>query len=163
MRDAHVLRRPAAAALAAAAMLAAAGCGNGGETATATTTATPGTTRLNAPLAWQRAVRPPGRPSDLRLVYVSVPGRPARRWRILDDGERHVVTLLGRPRHKQELGAAVISCVTIRASALSDGRPVVDGAGRGKPALYRELHSAVERKLAQRVSATARNCPLLRR
>ena len=139
------------------------GCGGGddGGTATATTTATHGDTRFNAPLAWVRSVRPAGHPDEVRLVYTSVPGRPARRWRIRDSAGRHVVTLLGRPRHKFEDLAAVTSCVTIRSPELADGRPIVDGAGRGHPRLYRYLHSRSERELGRGRKPTARNCPLL--
>ena len=98
---------------------------------------------------------------EVRLVYTSVPGRPARRWRMHDADGRHVITLLGRPLRKPEELAAITSCVTIQSPELADGRPVVDGAGRGSPRLYRYLHRKIVRDLGRGLKATEANCRLL--
>jgi hypothetical protein len=146
-------------------VLAAVGCDGHSRTAGAATNHrdAESTRKFSAPLAWQRAVRVPGDASTLRLVYVTIPGRRAQRWRMIQThAGRHVVTLLGRRLRKLEDMAAITTCVTVRSSALTDGKPVLDGAGRGQPALYRYLHSRDDRENAEEFVLSANRCPLVR-
>jgi hypothetical protein len=151
----------AGAALLVGGVCALAACGGGSAAGSTERAANPARV---APLPWQRAVRIPGAADEVMLVYVTVPGRPALRWRIAPIDGGHAITLLSRPRRSVELSAAFVACARLQSPEFARQGRLEDGAFSNKPpSVRRQFNPPSSRRLARSFRPSRGRCPLLPR